>query len=371
MHPPPIRILHVVLSLEAGGMENGVVNLTNALNAQDFDVQIACLSKAGEFAVRLARPGCVHVLNKPPAFSWRAVFGLARLIAKLRPRVLHTHNLGPLIYGCLASGFGLRCPILHGEHSLLPPCDLEPRRLRQRRWLYHACRRIHTVSNGSRDELIGLGYPAEKIVALLNGVDTDRFTPGARAAARKVIGLPETALVLGMVGRFGPFKQHGLALEAFNRLSGRRPNAHLLLVGDGGSERDRVKMQAQASPAASRIRFAGLQHDLPMFYRAMDLLLVPSYNEGLSNVVLEAMACGVPALTHNLAGHVEIIRDGEDGRVADLGSAEKLLAELEKLLAAPAQLARMGHAARGNVASRFSLNQMIQNYASLYHELAG
>jgi glycosyltransferase involved in cell wall biosynthesis len=237
--------------------------------------------------------------------------------------------------------------------------------------LYHACRRIHTVSNGSREELISLGFPPKIIMAVLNGVDTNRFAPGPREPARRKIGLPESALVLGIVGRFGPFKQHGLLIEAFNELATRWPEAHLLIVGDGGSERHRVRAQTQASPAVARIHLAGLQHDLPHFYQAMDLLVVPSYNEGLSNAVLEAMACGVPALTHALAGHNEVIRDGEDGRVADLSSVGKLQAELEKLLADPVRLAKMGQAARENVASRFSLKLMIQNYASLYRELAG
>jgi glycosyltransferase involved in cell wall biosynthesis len=371
VNSPRIRILHVVLSLEPGGMENGVVNLTNALDPAEFDIHVCCLNQAGEFAPRIARSHCVHTLEKPPGFSWRAVFRLAGLISQFRPHVLHTHNLGPLIYGSLASALGLRCAILHGEHSLLPPYDREPRRLRQRLWFYRSCRRIHTVSNGLRDELIGFGFPGNKIVAVLNGVDTDRFAPGSRAAARRKIGLPETALVLGIVGRFGPFKQHGLLIEAFNRMAVRWRDVHLLMVGDGGTERDRVKAQVQASPAAARIHFAGLQQDLPPFYQAMDLLSVPSYNEGMSNAVLEAMACGVPALTHALPGHTEVIRNGEDGCVADLASVEKLHGELEKLLADPVRLAKMGQAARENVASRFSLKLMIRNYASWYRDLAG
>lgn len=366
----PIRVLHVVLSLEPGGMENGVVNVANGLNVEEFDVQVCCLNRAGEFAARLRRPESVRVLGKPPGFSWRAALGLARLIAQVRPHVLHTHNLGPLIYGGLASGFGARCVVLHGEHSLLPPDDREPRRLRQRRWFYRACRRIHTVSAGSRDELVGLGFPGEKITVLLNGVDTERFCPASRAEARAKIALPGNALVLGIAGRFGPFKQHALLLEAFDRLAAQRPELHLLVVGDGGSERERVMTLARSSPAASRIHLAGLQHDLPPYYQAMDLLVVPSFNEGLSNVVLEAMACGVPALTHSLPGHAEVIEHGVDGWLAELSSAAKLGQELEKLLADRARLAKMGNVARSTVARRFSLGQMIANYASLYRELA-
>lgn len=371
MTPRPIRIMHVVLSLEPGGMENGVVNLTNSLDSKEFDVRICCLNGRGDFASRLNRPECVYALGKAPGFSWRTTLDLAQLISEFRPDVLHTHNLGPLIYGSLASGFGLRCAILHGEHSLLPPYDREPRRLQQRRWFYHSCRRVHTVCNSSRDELIALGYPGGKIVAVLNGVDVERFTPGLRGPAKSKIGLPQSAIVLGIVGRFGPFKQHGLLIDAFNRLAPSYPALHLLIVGDGGSERDRIKALALASPAAAQIHFAGLQHDLPPFYHAMDLVVLPSFNEGLSNVVLEAMACGVPALAHVLAGHREVIRHGEDGWVADLSNSENLRQALEKLLADRSRLAKMGQTARENVVKQFSLGQMIQNYASLYRNVAG
>ena len=363
--------MHVVLSLEPGGMENGVVNLANSLDPAEFDVQVCCLEAAGEFAPRLSRPDCVHVLGKPPGFCWQATATLARLISRFRPHVVHTHNLGPLIYGSLASGFGLRCAVLHGEHSLLPPDDREPRRLRQRRWLYRCCRRIHTVCETSREELIGLGFAGKKITTVLNGVDTDRFVPGRREPAKSKLGLPESAFVLGIVGRFGPFKQHGLLIDAFNRVATGRRDLHLLIVGDGNVERDRVRAQARASPVTAQIHFAGLQHDMPAFYQAMDLVVLPSCNEGLSNVALEAMACGVPALTHVLGGHKEVIRHGEDGCVADLSSAGKLQHELEILLANRARLAKMGEAARENVVSRFSLRQMIQSYASLYRDVAG
>ncbi|MDW8308672.1 MAG: glycosyltransferase [Verrucomicrobiales bacterium] len=371
MSPPSLRVLHVVLSLEPGGMENGVVNLTNALADRGFETHVCCLVRAGDFAARLRWPDRVHVLGKPPGFSWRAVLGLARLLTRLRPDVVHTHNLGPLIYAGLATAWGRRAPILHGEHSLLSLADLEPRRLRQRRWFYQACRRIHTVSASSREELIRLGFPADKITVALNGVDIERFSPGPRPAARRQIGLPEAATVLGMVGRFGPYKRHDLAIETFHALAGRHPDLHLLLVGDGGPERDRVRALAAAGPGSDRIHFTGVQHDLPPFYRAMNLLLVPSTTEGLSNVVLEAMACATPALTHDLPGHREVIHDGVDGFIVQLHNAAQWVAVLEKLLADPARLATLGEAARRTVASRFSFGQMLEQYAALYRQVAG
>ena len=250
--------------------------------------------------------------------------------------------------------------------------ECQPRRMRQRQKLYQSCRQVHTVSVSLRQQLVDLGLPAEKIVVLLNGVDTDRFAPGdVQTARRQLNGLPESALVVGIVGRFGLYKRHAVLIEAFTTVARRFPQVHLLVVGGGGPEQERVMAQARASEAAHRIHLTGFQKDPRMCYQAMDLLVVPSINEGLSNAVLEAMACGVPVLSHTACGNAEVIRQGEDGFVADLETAEKLSARLTEILAAPARLAGLGRQARENVVQRFSIARMVGNYESLYRELAG
>lgn len=370
--PKPIRIVHVVFSLDPGGMENGLVNMARALSREEFEVHVCCLERRGSFAERLPDPRNVYVLDKGDAFSIGAILKLVRLISRLRPHVLHSHNLGPLIYSGLASGMGLRCPIFHGEHSLLPPEDCRPKRLRQRQWLYRSCRKVHTVSSGLRRQLLELGLPGPKITVLPNGVDTDNFAPGCPATARNHIGnLPPNAFVLGIVGRFGPFKRHALLIDAFDRLALHQPAAHLLVVGSGGPEEGRVRQRVQASPVARRIHFAGFQDNPRPYYQAMDLLVVPSVNEGMANAVLEAMACGVPVLANSICGNSEMITHGTDGFVAELDTTGKLHAQLEQIVAEAPRLRTIGAAARRTAVERFSLMNMVRYYARLYRELAG
>lgn len=365
-----ITILHVVDSLEPGGMENGLVNVAQLLDPQEFQVRVCCLKNAGQFAARLPGHVAVHSLDKRPGFSLRTAFNLARIMAEIKPHILHTHNLGPLIYGSLTKGFGQWPPILHGEHGVLDEEELTPRRMRQRRWLYHGCRRVHTVSESLREHLIQLGFPPPKIEAVVNGVDTQRFAPGDRAAVRRQLGLAVDGLWIGMIGRFTPFKRHALLLDAFAILARRMKNLHLIMVGGGGSEEAKVIQQSRASEAAARIHLAGFQIVPEPFYQAMDLLVFPSVNEGLSNAVLEAMATGVPVLCHNACGNAEVITHGEDGVIAPLGNVVELVGQLEQVLSAPPRLAAMGQKAREKVARQFSLSAMAQHYARLYRELA-
>lgn len=351
-------------------MENGIVNLARRLPSDRFATRICCLERPGAFAARLPASVPVDTLGKKDRFSVRAVRRLVQLVRASPPDVVHTHNLGPLIYAGLARFAGMRAPILHGEHAQLAPHELRFKRLWQRRLLYHGVHRIHTVSHALRDDLARAGLPASKIDVVVNGVDTDRFVPADKAAARRQLGLPTDALVLGIVGRFGPFKRHALLVDAFARLSSARKDIHLLIVGGGGPEESRVRQQAAACPAAERIHLAGLQQDMRPWYQAMDLLVVPSTNEGLSNAVLEAMACGVPALCHSACGNAEVITPGDDGLLANIDSAEQLADLLETALKDRARLAEMGGKARAKAASAFSIDKMVKAYERLYEAVA-
>ena len=365
-----MRILHVVNSLEPGGMENGVVNMTRALEPRGHEIHVACLERRGQFAERLPSPARVFVLGKSAGFSPGAAARLARLITRVQPHIVHSHNLGALIYSGIATFGGMRCPLLQGEHAHLTADERSPRRLRQRRWLYRACAAVHTVSPPMRDELLALGFPPAKITVIPNGVDTAHFSPGDRGAARRIFDLPSDALVVGIVGRFGPYKRHDALLDAFDLIAPRFPHLHLLLAGTGGSEEQRIRDRAAASPHRDRIRLAGYQSDPRGCYLALDLLAVPSTNEGMSNAALEAMSSGVPVLANSGCGHEQIIVHDADGVIAGLATADALAAQLSLLLSSPARLSELGLAARKKIETHFSIGHMVSGYERLYRRLA-
>jgi glycosyltransferase involved in cell wall biosynthesis len=172
--------------------------------------------------------------------------------------------------------------------------------------------------------------------------------------------------VLGIVGRFAPGKRHDLLLAAFEELSHEWPTAQLLIVGAGGSEYDRVVRLARESPCADRIHLAGFQENPRPWYQAMDVFILPSLVEGMSNAVLEAMACGVPVLSHRSCAASEIFLAGDSGFVADLESSADLAEHLRSILSNPERLTTVGRNARTAVMSRFSLNEMVRQYELLY-----
>lgn len=371
--PPPLRVVHVLDSLAPGGLENGVVNVARRLHGQGFEIHAACLRFKGDFASRMPDESKVVVLGKGEGFSPKAVIALARYLRRVRADVVHTHNLGTLIYASLATLGGRLHPIVHGEHGQLQKPDLTPKRLRQRRWLFRLCRRLHVVSSSVRDNLVNLQLSSpEQIVVTSNGVDCDRYTPAMdMGSARTHLGFGKDNIVIGIVGRLVALKRHRMLLEAFAKLSPTWPQLRLLVVGDGGADRDDIIGAMREHEFADRITWAGHQNDLRPYYQAMSLLAAPSEIEGLSNAVLEAMACGVPVLAHSACGNAEVIEDSTNGFLRELDTSDILAAELKNALTDTNQLAQCSRNARESVMHRFSMDAMIRTYQQLYRAGAG
>ena len=366
----PLRILHVQHSLHPGGMENGVVNVARALQPRGFEFHVACLSTSGGFAERLPDPSLVHALGKPPGFSRATVNRLRQLIRGVGPDVVHSHNLGALIYAAFATSFGRDRPILHGEHGTPDEGARSRMRHLQRRILFKAARKVHTVSQGLYEHFVRSGFDRSRLLPLINGVDTERFEPADKKAARMRLNLPEGAPVLLIVGRLIASKRHILLFDAFAQLTATHPDAVLLVLGDGGPDREAIHEAAGMSHASDRIRMEGFKEDPRPYYHAADLLVAPSRVEGLSNAVLEAMACGLPALLADACGNRDVIEDGVDGMIRPLESSAELASSIRMLLADRPRLEKYGTSARNKVVTSYSLGSMADAYEQTYRRLA-
>lgn len=351
-------------------MENGVVNLMNGLTTSDLDLKVCCLIRAGAFAQRLSAQKQPVVLNKPPGFSWAAVKALREVFQEVKPAIIHTHNLGTLIYSVLARPENKNLPILHGEHAEFAAADLTMRRRLQRWWLYRQADRVVPVSQSLGEHLIEHGTAREKVYAINNGVDTEKYAPADKSAAKRALGLAEDELVIGIVGRFGPYKRHDLLINAFAQLASQVPCTKLLIVGGGGPEEARIKQLVTDSPVRQKIHLAGYQAEPGAYYRAMDLLVLPSYNEGMSNAALEAMATAVPVLCHTACGQAEIITDGRNGYVRKMETPEQLAGILATLLSDEPALRQTGVAGREFVVQTLSFARMREQYHQLYQDTA-
>jgi glycosyltransferase involved in cell wall biosynthesis len=366
----PLRILHLLDSLRPGGTENGVVNVAQRLTGS-VDTHVACLRASGDFAARLPVPSQVYVLGKGNGFTPRTVLALRQTLQRLQPNVVHTHNLGPLIYAALATAAGITTPILHGEHGQIQEQERNARRRWQRRLLFRCCQGVHTVSQSMISALASEGLPVRGMTAITNGVDACMFRPAeSKAAARGALGLPEHGLVMGIVGRFVALKRHLLLLRAFDQVAADVPGLRLVILGDGGSDQDNVRAAIESHPRRAQIHWPGMQTNTVPWYQTLDLLVAPSLIEGLSNAVLEAMSCGVPVLAHAACGNSEVIVHEANGYCDSIQTVEDLAASLRQRLARPDSLHSAGIEARQHVLVNFSLDSMAQGYLRVYQRCA-
>jgi sugar transferase (PEP-CTERM/EpsH1 system associated) len=371
-------IAHIVVRFDYGGLENGVANVVNGLNGGEYRHAVIALTEATSFRDRLCDGISVYAIGKRPGKDPAAYVRLFRLLRKLEPAVVHSRNLGTL--DCALVAFLAGVPFrVHGEHGW-DVHDPEGKRWKYRmlrRSVSHLVHRFVTVSEEIRQWLVGVvGLPAGKITRICNGVDTTKFRPrdAARAphsrlpAAMRVDG----AVVIGTVTRFAAIKDPLNLVDAFIRLRAATPEIaaalRLVMIGDG-ELRAQALARLEAAGAADAAWLPGARDDVPELMGDIDVFVLGSLREGISNTVLEAMASGVPVIATATGGNGELIESGQTGELVPVGDADALADAIRRYAADRELRARHGKRARERAVAQFSLTGMVDNYRRLYDEL--
>ncbi len=362
----PIRVVHVLLSLEVGGLERGTVNLIRQ-SSSTFAHEVCCLRRKGPLAADLPPSVRVHDLGLAGGRDPRAFLKLRRLVRSLRPDVVRGGNYESLLYtaaACLGTGI----PSVYYKGGETQPTSA--RRHFVERTLARWCRCVIVPSRDLKDYAVRVvGMPADRIRVIESGVDLSRFpTARATAAEREGLGLPADARVIGTVGRLVPEKDHPTLFEAFLLVRRAVPAARLLVVGDGPL-RAELEARSRSLGLADSVSFLGSRGDVPALYRSMDLLVSTSRWEGLSNVLLEAMAAGVPVVATRAGGTGRVVEDGATGFTADPGDVPLIADRAIRLLTDASLAARMREAAREKILREFSISRMSREYESLYESI--
>jgi sugar transferase (PEP-CTERM/EpsH1 system associated) len=369
-------VLHVIHHLVIGGMENGLVNLINRSPHGSFRHVIACVEDYSDFRNRLTRADVdVVALHRSKVGVWKLREALYRLCKRLRPAIVHSRNLSGLdaVFPARLAGVR-RC--VHGEHGW-DVQDLDGTRLRPM-----LLRRLHTpwidryitVSRQLQDYLVRrAGIAKSRITQIYNGVDAQRFIAQQGAPADLPWGLnrDKKPFVFGTVGRVNRVKNQTVLVEAFHRLVTQRPairqHVRLLIVG-AGAQLAELQDQIRDSGLSDLAWLPGAREDVPALMRAMDVFVLPSLNEGISNTILEAMASGLPVVAAQVGGNPELITP-ETGLLYAAGDVQGLLGAMTNYLE-NRELARShGAAGRTRVVGEFSLEAMVGNYLRVYSEL--
>ncbi|MEM7082328.1 MAG: TIGR03088 family PEP-CTERM/XrtA system glycosyltransferase [Pseudomonadota bacterium] len=359
----PIRIVHIIYRLATGGMENGLVNLVNRMDAR-FEHHIVSLTDVTDFAERISNSAVrVSALDKQPGKDFGVYWRLFKLLRRIRPTIVHTRNFGTVDCGLVARLAGVRT-LIHSEHGW-DMSDLaggNPKYIRLRRWLAPLAVGWLAVSANIRDWLEHtVRIDARKLEHIYNGVDADTFCPESRDA--------NTTLRVGFVGRLEEVKNPQSMVRAMKRLADRpakRP-VQLDVIG-GGSQTDVMQAAIDRGGLHEQVRLLGAQSDIPQRMRNMDVFVLPSYNEGISNTILEAMASGVPVVATRVGGNPELVVDDHCGYLYDSDSDEQMAECLRRYADDEALRRQHGAAARERVDQQFTLGAMVHRYEQFYQQ---
>ena len=367
-----LRVLHVITYMGRGGAEMGILKLIAGLG-EGFEHRI-CTTRG--FDTRFVQSHFsvekMYSAGSPDLKLQFPLFRLASIMRRYRPHIVHTRNWGAIEAVAAAKLAGVPV-VIHSEHGY--EVDMfagQPLRRRLfRRAAYALTDAIFAVTRELRDFHARQEWiRPERMGVMYNGVDTQRFAPcrESRIAMRKELGLSGDSFVVGAVGRLVPIKDHQTLLKAAAALSKREIDVRILLVGSG-PERERLQVMS-TNTLEGRVCFAGDSSRVPELLNAMDVFVLPSLNEGMSNTLLEAMSCGLPALATDVGGNPEIIENNVNGCLFTPGDTAWLADKLMFLARDPALIHQLGTAARNHAIESFSLGRMLDTYRSFYLDLA-
>ena len=387
-HGTPPLIAHVIFALRAGGLENGLVNLINRMPPERYRHAVVCLRDHDSFADRIERDDVpIFDLHKKDGHNLSLYGRLWTVFRHLRPAIVHTRNLVALEAQLPALVAGVRGRV-HGEHGwdVQDLYGSNRRHLWLRRVIGPIVQRFIPLSAQSERYLLEqVGVPAGKITRIVNGVDAERFHPAAgptaprdatspRPALLPDAGFPPDALVVGSVLRMetvkDPLNLARAFVEALERRPDLRPRLRLVMVGSGRLHED-VRAHLRDAGAEALAWIPGHQDNTPEILRALDLFVLPSRAEGISNTILEAMATGLPVIATRVGGNPDLVVEGETGTLVPAENPDALADAILTYAGDPALRQLQGACARQLVEERYTLDRMVQQYMDVYDTVSG
>lgn len=373
-------IIHLITGLSTGGAEMMLCKLLSATDCARFDPIVVSLIDRGTLGERIEALGVpVHTVGMAPgrptpAALWRLIRLVRRLQSDLIQGWMYHANLAGLLAGWLVPG---RVPVLwnirHTPYDLKAEKRMTAALIRLGARLSSRPARIIYNARVSAHQHELLGYAADRRMVIPNGFDCDRFKPSetARLKLRRLLGLEDETLLIGLIARWHPMKDHANFMRAAGRLAARRPDVHFVLAGRGVDKNNSILMKMiQDAGLTGRVYLLGERTDIPEIMAGLDIASSSSWGEAFPNVVGEAMACGVPCVVTDVGDSAWVV--GDAGMVVPPRDAEALAGAWAGLIElGPEGRVRLGRAARQRVEENFSLSKIVTLYEEVYREVLG
>ncbi len=369
----PISVCHLFPSLPLHGAENHFLKLCRNLDPTRIRTSILLVVEGGELVPDFEALGIpVTIIPKKSRYDLSVVPRVRRFLKAGNFDIVHTHLFTANFWGRLAA-IGLPSILVSSAHNVV--AKERPLLVRVENFLDRLlslptdaifCVTGQVMQSMEKDA----GLPRQKLVTIENGLSFSDHTERSiesLESARSRLGLPSGIRVLAVIGRFSTQKNHPGFLEALNQVRKWYPEVVALLVGEGELEQN-IREMASRLDLLENLRFLGQRRDVPEILMALDFLVVPSLWEGLPNVMLEAMAAGIPVVATRVGGIPDVLTDRKTGILCE-PSPESLAEGMIWGLSHPEQMAHLADASAALVRERYDIRNTARRYTGFYRNL--
>ncbi len=360
-------VLHTIETGGPGGAETVLLNLASTLDGSRFR-SLVLLTEDGWLRKKLQERGVpTHLVDWQAWRDFRPLWAMAQLVKQENVDLIHSHLPWQNFSSCLVGRWTGRKTIVtyHGPIELAQARGL--RGAIKLRLVQNSATAVVVVCDYVGQMLKDVGFPAEKIIRIYNGIDPARFNRSGDGRVRKGIRCPEGTKLIGMVANLRRSKGYEFFMQAARKVAASIPQARFVAVGDIDKEiGHRLSDLAEQLGLQDRFFFLGFREDIPEVLSDLDVFVLSSVSEGFPLVILEAMAAGKPIVATRSGGPQEIVEDGRTGLLVPSANADLLAAKICELLRDPGRAAALGHAARAKAESTFGLERMVHEYEQLY-----
>jgi glycosyltransferase involved in cell wall biosynthesis len=358
----------MVRELGLGGTERQLTEIARSLDRSQFEAHVGCFRPQGLRGDELRAAGIpvvefpVRSYLRPSA--WRAARQMGEYLRTRQIYLVHTFDVPLSVFGVPAAR-AFRTPVVLSSQRAyrhLAPLHFRPL-LQLTDRLSHA---VVVNCEAMRRHLIeDEGVPPERIHVCYNGIDTDQFRPAENPRRMRPLG--DASLVIGVVCALRAEKGLFTLLHAFERVRDLRPNLKLAIVGSG-SLGNALEARSVQLGIREQCVFEPATRQVPDWLRSMDIFVLPSTSEALSNALMEAMACGCAPVATRVGGNVELIQDGRTGLIFEAGNPEQLAQRLRLLIENADLRRRTAQAAARTIRGNFSLRAAASRMAEIYSQ---
>jgi glycosyltransferase involved in cell wall biosynthesis len=355
----PIRVFLMINTFETGGSERQFTVLVQNLTPPQFQTHLGCVSRRGPLAHNF--PDAAQFALGGSLYGWQSLrtrLNLSRHLRHHQVQVAHSFDFYTNLTLIPAAKLA-RVPVVIGSHRQLGDL-MTPAQFRAQAVVFRWCDAVVCNSQAAADRLIATGLSPNKIAIIGNALPAAAFS-AAPAALPKRPGVARVGMVARMNHRY---KNHSGFLRIAAQIHQRMPDVEFLLVGDGPLRQELEREAATLGLGASAI-FLGDRQDMPAILASLDVAILTSDSESLSNVILEAMAAGLPVVAYGVGGNSELLSH-QRGAVIPAGDETTFADVVEKLLADSGLRQQLGRNALQFAQENFSLDRVRQRYVELY-----